>query len=240
MRVLVTPDYRALSQAAAELVIKAVRGKPDLTLGLPTGSTPLGLYEEIVKTYRDEHIDFSRLRTFNLDEYAGLLHEAPKSYHTYMRQHFFQHVNVSPENIHIPEGKPGVDLDAEAERYERAIQDAGGIDLLIVGIGTNGHIAFNEPGASFDSRTRVVNLAPETIANAQRHFGNEQVPRKAITMGMGTIREASRIVLLASGAHKADAVRRALRGPVSESVPASFLQLHPRVIVILDETVKNN
>jgi glucosamine-6-phosphate deaminase len=240
MRVLVTPDYRTLSRTAAELVIKAVRAKPDLTLGLPTGSTPLGMYEEIVREYRDEHLDFSNMRTFNLDEYVGLLHDAPKSYHSYMRRHFFQHVNVSPGNINIPEGKPGVDFDAEAERYEKAIREAGGIDLLIVGIGTNGHIAFNEPGAPFDSRTRVVDLAPETILNAQRHFGNEHVPRKAITMGMGTIREARRIVLLASGAHKANAVERALQGPVSESVPASALQLHPRAIVILDETVKKN
>src|SRR5262245_34903837 len=238
MRVLVTPDYRTLSQTAAELVIKSLRANPNLTLALPTGRTPVGMYEEIVKTYRDEHLDFSSLRTFNLDEYVGLLHDAPKSYHSYMRHHFFEHVNVSPGNINIPQGKPGVDFDAEAERYEKAIREAGGIDVLIVGIGTNGHIAFNEPGAPFDSRTRVVDLAPETIVNAQRHFGNEHVPRKAITMGLGTIREARRIVLLASGAQKANAVERALRGPVSELVPASVLQLHPRVIVILDEAAR--
>jgi glucosamine-6-phosphate deaminase len=240
MRVLVTPDYRTLSQTAAELVIKAVRANADLTLGLPTGSTPLGMYEELVKTYRDEHLDFSRLRTFNLDEYVGLQPDHPKSYHTYMQKHFFQQVNVLPANIHIPEGRPGTDTTAESLRYEHSIRDAGGIDLLIVGIGGNGHIAFNEPGAAFDSRTRVVDLAPETMVNARRHFGSEPVPSKAITMGIGTIRDARRVVLLASGGEKADAVERALRGPVSVTVPASALQLHPRVIVILDEAAKNN
>ena len=240
MRVLVTPDYRTLSESAAELVVKAVHAKPNLAIGLPTGSTPLGMYEELVRTYRDEHLDFSSLRTFNLDEYVGLSSDEPRSYHTYMQQHFFQHVNIPPTNVHIPKGKPGTDFDAEAERYENSIRHAGGIDLLIVGIGANGHIAFNEPGAPFDSRTRIVELAPQTLANAQRHFGVGRVPAKAITMGIGTIREARRIVLLASGAHKADAIERALRGPVSESVPASVLQLHPRVIVILDGTVKKN
>jgi glucosamine-6-phosphate deaminase len=240
MRVLVTPDYRTLSQTAAELVIKAVRAKADLTLGLPTGSTPLGMYEELVKTYQNEHLDFSRVRTFNLDEYVGLLSDHPKSYHTYMQNRFFQYVNVPPANIHIPEGKPGTDTTAESLRYENSIHDAGGIDMLIVGIGGNGHIAFNEPGAAFDSRTRVVDLAPETMVNARRHFGSEPVPSKAITMGIGTIRDARRIVLLASGREKADAVERALRGPVSVTVPASALQLHPRVIVILDEAAKKN
>src|SRR5215831_7583110 len=208
MRVLVTPDYRTLSLTAAELVVKAVRTKPGLVLGLPTGNTPIGLYEQLVRSYREQQLDFSKLRTFNLDEFVGLAPNDPHSYRTYMRKHFFDHVNVSAANTHIPEN---------LGTYEDAIKQTGGIDLLIVGIGTNGHIAFNEPGSPFDSRTRVVDLAPETILNAQRHFGNEHVPRKAITMGLGTIREARRIVLLASGAHKANAVERALRGPVSES-----------------------
>ncbi|PYS41397.1 MAG: glucosamine-6-phosphate deaminase [Acidobacteria bacterium] len=235
MRVLVTADYRTLSQTAAELVIKAVRAKADLTLGLPTGSTPLGMYEELVTTYRHQHLDFSQLRTFNLDEYLGLSQDHPKSYHTYMRLHFFEYVNVSTANIHIPDGSPGIDVDAESARYETAIQQAGGIDLLIVGIGANGHIAFNEPGSAFESRTRAVDLAPETIANARQHFRTEAVPLRAITMGIGTILEARRILLLAAGASKAGAVERALRGPVSQSVPASALQLHPHVIAILDE-----
>ena len=240
MRVLVTPDYRTLSQTAAELVIKALRAKSNLSLGLPTGRTPLGMYEELVRKHREEHLDFSELRTFNLDEYLGLPQDHPKAYHLYMRRHFFEHVNISPANIHIPDGSPGIDADRESERYEEAIHDAGGLDLLIVGIGANGHIAFNEPGSAFDSRTRAVDLAPETIANAKHYFGSDSVPARAITMGIGTILAARRILLLAAGPSKADAVDRALRGPVSTDVPASALQLHPRVIVILDEAANHH
>lgn len=239
MRVLVTPDYQALSQTAAELVLKAVRAKPGIKLGLPTGNTPLGMYEELVRRYRIEQLDFSQIQTFNLDEYVGLTNDHPKSYHRYMRRHFFDHVNLLPANIHIPEGSPGVDLDAEAVRYENQIRKAGGIDLLIVGVGANGHIAFNEPGSPFDSRTRAVDLAAETIRNAQQHFGSEPVPRRAITMGIATMLEARRILLLASGSSKADAVERTLHGPVSPSVPASALRLHSRVIVVLDEAAGN-
>ena len=235
MRVLVTPDYQALSQTAAELVLKAIGAKPGINLGLPTGNTPLGMYEELVRRYRIEQLDFSQIQTFNLDEYVGLTYDHPKSYHSYMRRHFFDHVNVLPANAHIPDGSPGVDLDAEAVRYENQIRNAGEIDLLIVGVGANGHIAFNEPGSAFDSRTRTVDLAAETVRNAKQHFGSEPVPARAITMGIATILEAGRILLLASGASKADAVERALHGPVSESVPASALRLHPRVIVVLDE-----
>ena len=242
MRVLVTPDYRTLSQTAADLLVKAVRSKSDLKLGLPTGSTPLGMYEELVKRYRDENLDFSRVQTFNLDEYEGMDEHDPKSYHTYMRVNFFNHVNIPAANIHIPNGSPGIDPAAESRNYEKAIQDNGGIDLLIVGIGANGHIAFNEPGSPFDSRTRPVTLARETIANARRHFATEaparEVPGTAITMGIGTILAAQRILLIASGALKASAVTRALTGPVSESVPASALQLHPHVIAILDEAAR--
>ena len=235
MRVLVTPDYRTLSLTAAEIVLKALRAKPNLNVGLPTGNTPLDMYEELVNRHRNEHLDFSRMQTFNLDEYVGLPKDHRKSYHTYMRQHLFDYVNVLPANVHIPDGSPGVDPNTESERYEKAIQESGGLDLLIVGVGANGHIAFNEPGSTFDSRTRCVDLAPETISNARQHFGSEPVPPKAITVGIGTILEARRIVLLAAGASKADAVERSLRGPVSQSVPASALQLHPHVIVILDE-----
>jgi glucosamine-6-phosphate deaminase len=229
------PDYRTLSRTAADLVIEAVLAKPELRLGLPTGSTPLAMYEELVQRYRSQHLDFSRLRTFNLDEYLGLPADHPKSYHSYMRRHFFNHVNISAANIHIPDGSPGIDADQESLRYEKAIEAAGGVDLLIVGIGANAHVAFNEPGAAFESRTRVVDLAPETIANARRHFGGESPPQRAITMGVGSILEARRILLLASGGSKADAVERALRGPMTENVPASALQLHADVTVIVDE-----
>jgi glucosamine-6-phosphate deaminase len=226
MRVLLAPDYRTLSRTASELILKAVRTKPELTLGLPTGNTPLGMYEELVRSYREQHMDFSEITTFNLDEYVGLERNDPHSYRFYMQEHFFDHVNVPPGNVHIPE---------EAFSYEKKIREAGGIDLLVVGVGPNGHIAFNEPGSSFASRTREVTLAPETIANAETHFEGAPIPRRALTMGIGTMLESRCIVFLASGASKVDIVRRALNGPVSESVPASALQMHPNVIAILDE-----
>jgi glucosamine-6-phosphate deaminase len=230
MRVLVTADYRTLSNTAAELLAKAVRARPGLTLGLPTGDTPLGMYEELVRTFREEQLDLSHVRTFNLDEYLGLP-DGDHSYRGYMHDHFFSHINILPENTHIPDDNPGL--------YEKAIGEAGGIDLLVVGIGANGHIAFNEPGSSFASRSRIVTLAPETIANARQHFtGAVDVPRTAVTMGIATILEARRIVLLASGASKAGVVARALYGPVSETVPASVLQKHPNVIAILDEAAQ--
>lgn len=236
MRVLVAPDYRTLSQQAADFAAEAVRVKPDLTLGLPTGRTPLGMYAELVRKHREDGLGFSSVRTFNLDEYIGLSPEHPQSYHAYMRDHFFNHVNVPGPNIDIPNGAPNIDSEAESARYEDAIRGAGGIDLLVVGVGTNGHIAFNEPGSSLTSRTRVVTLAPETLANARQYFAiGVEVPQSAITMGIGTILEARRILLLASGHGKAEAVRRALQGPVSESLPASALQLHPDVTAILDK-----
>ena len=239
MRVLVTPDYRTLGEEAAALVARAVRAKPDITLGLPTGSTPLGMYEELIRKHRYEELDFSRVRTFNLDEYLGLAPDDPQSYHAYMHARFFDHVNIAVDNTRIPDGSPGVDADAECGRYEDEIRNVGGIDLLVVGIGSNGHIAFNEPGSSFESRTRVVRLAPETIENAKRHFpGDANIPMSAITIGIRTILDARRILLLASGSGKAEAVERTLRDPVSESVPASALRLHPDVIAILDESAR--
>jgi glucosamine-6-phosphate deaminase len=235
MRILVTPDYQTLSQTAADLVLEAIRAKPDLTLGLPTGATPQGMYDELVRRYHDERLNFSRLRTFNLDEYVGLLRNHPRSYYTYMRRRLFDHVNIAAENIHIPDGSPGIDPDAESARYESAIRAAGGIDLLVAGIGTNGHVAFNEPGSPPESRTRFVTLATETRRIAQQYFDNEEVPQYAITMGIGTLLEARRILILASGASKSDAVQRALKGPVSSQVPASAVQLHAQVIAILDQ-----
>ena len=224
MRVLVTPDYQTLSRTAAELILKAVRAKPALTLGLPTGKTPLGMYGELVRAYRGEHLDFSKLRTFNLDEFVGLPIVDPCSYRFYMGQHFFDHVNVPPDSIHFPE---------RDSLYEKEIADAGGIDLLIAGIGMNGHIAFNEPGSSFTSRTREVHLTRETIANTQ-------TPTNAVTMGIATILDARCIVLLASGAAKKEIVHRALHGPVSEAVPASALQRHSNVVVVLDEAASSD
>ena len=209
MQVLATPDYRTLSRQAAQIVAEAVRLKPTLTLGLPAGNTPTGMYEELPA----EQLDFSKVKTFNLDEYVGLAAGDPRSFQSYMQRTFFDHVNLPRENTHFPD-----------EKYEETIRAAGGIDLLVLGIGLNGHIAFNEPGSALTSRTRVVDLAPETVAPV----------RRGITMGIGTILEARRILLLASGPSKKEVLRRALEEPVEESLPASALQLHADLTVIVD------
>jgi glucosamine-6-phosphate deaminase len=209
MQVFVTPDYQALSREAANIVAEALGLKPSLTLGLPAGNTPTGMYQELTK----RSLDFSRMQTFNLDEYAGLPAADARSFHAYMRRTFFDHINIPPENIHFPD-----------DGYEETIRAAGGIDLLILGIGLNGHIAFNEPGSAFTSRTRVVDLAPETIGPV----------RRGITMGIATIMEARRILLLASGSSKREVLRCALEDPVHEATPASALRLHSDLTVILD------
>jgi glucosamine-6-phosphate deaminase len=209
MRILVTPDYQGLSHDAAQAVAEAVRLQPALRLGLPAGNTPTGMYRELAKS----SLDLSNVKTFNLDEYVGLGASDPRTFRAYMRRTFFDHVNVQPVNIHFPD-----------EDYEEHIQSAGGIDLLILGIGLNGHIAFNEPGSNFASRTRVVDLAPETVAPV----------RRGITMGIATILDARKILLLVSGASKKAVLKAALEGPISESLPASALRLHPDVTVIVD------
>jgi glucosamine-6-phosphate deaminase len=210
MQVLVTSDYRTLSREAAEIVAEAVRLKPTLTIGLPAGNTPTGMYEHLAA----HQLDFAKVKTFNIDEYVGLAPDDARSFHAYMRRTFFDHINLPPKNIYFPD-----------EEYEQTIRAAGGIDLLVLGIGLNGHIAFNEPGAELTSRTRIVDLAPETVAPV----------RRGITMGIATILEARRILLLASGSSKREILRRALEGPVQESLPASALQLHPALTVIVDK-----
>ena len=209
MQVLVTPDYQTLSRQAAQIVAEAVRLKPTLTLGLPAGNTPTGMYEELAA----EQLDFSTVNTFNLDEYVGLAAGDPRSFQAYMQRTFFDHINLPLKNIHFPD-----------EKYEETIRAAGGIDLLVLGIGLNGHIAFNEPGSPLTSRTRVVDLAPETVAPV----------RRGITMGIATILDARRILLLASGSSKREVLRRALKEPVDASLPASALQLHSDLTVITD------
>jgi glucosamine-6-phosphate deaminase len=210
MKVLVTADYQTLSSEAAGVVAEAVRLKPALALGLPAGNTPTGMYEELVRL----QLDFSRAKTFNIDEYVGLPPADPRSFHAYMRKTLFDRINLPQENIHFPDGK-----------YEETIRAAGGIDLIVLGIGLNGHIAFNEPGSDLTSRTRVVALAPETVAPV----------RQGITMGVATIIEARRVLLLASGTSKREVLRRALEEPVLESLPASALQLHSDLTVIADK-----
>ena len=236
MLILIAADYQQLSQWAARVVAKAIHSKPNLVLGLAAGSTPLETYREMVQLYKQGAVDFRDVITFNLDEYLGLPATHPQSYHHFMKSNLFDHVNVKPEHIHIPDGSVVGDLEAYCASYEGAIQDAGGLDLQILGIGRHGHIGFNEPGSSLRSRTRIKTLTEETRNDNRRFFApGEAVPEAAITVGVGTILEARRILLLASGEHKASAIAKAVEGPVTASASASALQLHADVTVIVDE-----
>jgi glucosamine-6-phosphate deaminase len=236
MLVLLQSDYDQLSREAARIVANAVHSNPALTLGLATGSTMTGMYSELVRLRRDHGLDFSRVTTFNLDEYLGLSADHPESFHRFMHDHFFSHVNVAPQRIHIPDGSITANYDEYCAAYERAIRDAGGIALQVLGIGRNGHIGFNEPTSSFASRTRLKVLTSQTIEDNRKSFSPaEEVPQCAITMGIGTILEARRILILATGAAKAEAVARAIEGPITSSLTASCLQLHPDVTFVIDD-----
>jgi glucosamine-6-phosphate deaminase len=235
MLVVLVPDAAALDREAARIVAHRVREKPAITLGLAAGSTPLGMYRELIRLHREEGLDLSRATTFNLDEYLGLAPSHPRSLHRFMREAFFDHVNIPSTRTHIPDGTAAGDLEAYCTEYERQIERAGGIDLQVLGIGRDGHVGFNEPTSSLASRTRVKTLARPTIEDTRSVFGEgERVPECAITMGIGTILEAREILLLGAGPAKQEAVARAVEGPVTASVPASALQLHPRVTVLLD------
>ena len=206
-------------------------------LGLPTGSTPIGVYRELIRLHRDEDLDFSQVITFNLDEYFPMNPDSIQSYNAWMRANFFDHVNIPEENIHIPKGNiPIEEVDVFCDDYERAIEHAGGIQLQLLGIGRTGHIGFNEPGSSRNSRTRLVTLDPQTRMDASSSFfGEENVPLQAITMGVGSILEAKKVIIMALGEHKAPVVRRAVQGEVTEEVTASFLQTHPHATFVVDE-----
>jgi glucosamine-6-phosphate deaminase len=230
------PSEIALARAAARLVIDTIRRLPTAVIGLPTGRTPLLAYEEIARLTRAESIDWSGVRTFNLDEFVGLGPGDRTSYRAFMDERLFRPVGLTAAQVGFLDGT-ATDLDAECDRYERAIVAAGGIDLLLLGIGANGHIGFNEPGDALSARTHRVALdAPTRAANAW-WFGDEiaRVPGEALTMGMATILQSRAIVLMATGAAKAEAVRAMLHGPITTRVPASFLQLHPHVLVMLDD-----
>jgi glucosamine-6-phosphate deaminase len=236
MLVLLTPDYDELSREAARIVAAAVRSKPSLQLGLATGSTTLGMYKELARLHLEQGLDFSQVTTFNLDEYLGLPGNHPQSFHRFMHENFFAHVNVAPENVHIPDGAIRGSYDEYCESYEHAIRETGGIDLQVLGIGRNGHIGFNEPTSSFASKTRLKVLTQETLEDNRRFFSpDEEMPQCAITMGIGTILEARKVLILATGAAKAEAVAHAIEGPITASVTASCLQLHSDVIFVIDE-----
>ena len=236
MLVVLTTDYAESSREGARIVAHAVRSKPSVTLGLATGSTVAGLYKELVQLHKEEALDFSKVVTFNLDEYLGLPAEHPQSFRQFMEENLFRHVNLRKENIHTPDGRFEGDYEAYCAGYERAIRDGGGIDLQVLGIGRNGHIGFNEPTSSFASRTRLKVLSSETMEDNRKFFQpGEQVPECAVTMGLGTILEARRILILATGAAKAEAVEQAIEGPITASVTASCLQLHPDVTFVIDQ-----
>jgi glucosamine-6-phosphate deaminase len=234
MEIIVKDSPEEMSKTAARVVARTLNSKPNAVLGLATGSTPLGLYKELVRMHQEEGLDFSQITTFNLDEYVGLTHKHPQSYHYFMYENLFRHINIPKQNIYIPSGTTD-NYEAFCKWYEQRIVESGGIDLQILGIGSDGHIAFNEPTSSLGSRTRIKTLARQTIEDNARFFSApDEVPVYAITMGVGTILEAHKIILLAHGKHKADAVAAAIEGPVTSKVTASALQLHRDVMFIVD------
>jgi glucosamine-6-phosphate deaminase len=236
MEIIIQPTPADGSIIAARIIAKLVRSKPDCVLGLATGSTPIPTYRELVRMHREDGLDFSKVTTFNLDEYVGLPPEHAQSYHAFMDEHFFSHVNVPRARIHIPDGM-AADIPAECARYEASIRAAGGIDLQILGIGTDGHIGFNEPTSSLASRTRIKTLTEQTRADNARFFDGDlaQVPFHCITMGVGTIMESRQVLMLAFGANKANAIAEAVEGPITSMNPATVLQMHPVAKCIIDE-----
>jgi glucosamine-6-phosphate deaminase len=225
-------DYDALSERAAAILLQSIRNQPELVLGLPTGRTPIGMYDRVVATCSREYHCFSDVTTFNLDEYVGIPSDHPGSYCTFMKHHLFEHVDIDPRNTHIPNGEH-----PDPPQYERDIASAGGLGLTFLGLGSNGHIAFNEPGTPFDARTRVVALTPSTRAANAALFAGGKVPTHAVTMGIGTILESRAIVLLASGDNKREALKRLRSEAVSEDFPASALWRHGNVHVLVDKRI---
>jgi len=235
MEVIITSSYDEICEKAARIIQQEWQKKNNLVLGLATGETPLGVYKKIIEMNQRKEIDFSSIIAFSLDEYLGLEEDHPQSFASYMKENFLKHINIKMENIFRLEGKPP-DIETHCQEYEEKIKSYGGIDIQILGIGRNGHIGFNEPGSSLSSRTRVKTLAEETIRDNARFFTDEQeVPRFCLTMGIGTVMEAKIIILLASGKGKSDAIKSCVEGAVTASVPASALQLHPRVKILVDE-----
>ena len=235
MRILVCKDYNEVSKKAAQIILSQVTLHPSSVLGLATGSTPVGMYKELIKLYEAGLIDFSKVSTFNLDEYCGLSHDNPQSYYQFMQENLFNKVNIHSERTHLPKGDV-LDLEAECLGYDQRIQRAGGIDLQVLGIGNNAHIGFNEPNQHFETGTHVVQLDESTRqANARFFSGMDDVPTHAITMGIGSIFKSKKIMLLASGLGKAQAIFDTVYGKIQANVPSSILKLHPDVLIILDK-----
>lgn len=241
MEVIIKGNAVDGSHAAAERIAKQVRKKPDTVLGLATGSTPLVLYKELIRLHQEEGLDFSGVTTFNLDEYIGLAPDHEQSYRRFMNENLFVHINIKMENTHVPDGMTD-DVPAICAAYEQEILDAGGIDLQVLGIGSDGHVGFNEPTSSFASRTRIKTLTRQTVADNARFFDDDEskVPHHCITMGIGTILDARMNIMLAFGENKAEAVAATVEGPVASVMPASVLQHHPHAKVFVDEAAAAN
>ncbi len=235
MRIYKTTDYEAMSLRAARIIAAHILQKPDCVLGLATGSTPVGLYKKLIERYNDGVLDFSQVRSVNLDEYVGLSGDHDQSYRYFMQENLFRHVNIKRENTHVPNGL-AADTAAEGARYDELMKSLGGVDIQLLGLGRNGHIGFNEPCDQFVPGTHEVDLTQSTIdANARFFESIDLVPRKAVTMGIGGIMHARQVLVVVSGGDKAEAVYNAFRGPVTPQVPASILQLHPDVILVGDD-----
>ena len=235
MKVVILENADAVAAYGADIITRQLRAKPSAVLGLATGSTPVALYQRLIDAYRAGDISFKEARSFNLDEYLGLSGDHPQSYRYFMDGNFFSHIDIQADNVRIPDGEAANPLEA-CEAYEAAIKACGGIDMQLLGIGRNGHIGFNEPSSSLTSRTRVKTLTKATIDDNSRFFKEgEYQPHLSVTMGIGTIMEARMVMLLATGASKAEAVKAMVEGPVTANCPASVLQMHPATTVIIDE-----
>ncbi len=235
MKIIRAKDYKDMSRKAANIISAQVIMKPNCVLGLATGGTPVGTYKQLIDWYNKGDLDFSEVTTVNLDEYRGLPRENPQSYWYFMHDNLFNHVNIDPSRINLPDGT-NLDAAAECARYDEVIHNVGGIDLQLLGIGHDGHIGFNEPGAAFELGTHCVSLTQETIEANKRFFESiDDVPRQAYTMGIKTIMQARKVLLVASGKDKAAIVKKAFFGPVTPEVPASILQMHPDFILVGDE-----
>jgi glucosamine-6-phosphate deaminase len=241
MRIVIQPSYPVLSKWVANYVAdkinkaKPTKEKP-YVLGLPTGSSPLGTYQELIQLYKEEQVSFENVVTFNMDEYVGISEDHPESYHYFMYHNFFDHIDIPRENIHILDGNAS-DLEKECNEYEKKIKAAGGVDLFLGGIGPDGHIAFNEPGSSLTSRTRVKTLSYDTILANSRFFNNDikQVPKTALTVGVGTVMDAREVLIIISGFNKARALRQVVEGGVSHMWTVSMIQLHQHAIIACDD-----
>lgn len=240
MQVVIKTDATAVAEYGAAIFIRQIMQKPDSVLGLATGSTPVALYQQLISAYQAKKISFNQVKSFNLDEYLGLAPEHPQSYRYFMQQQLFNHIDIRLENTAVPEGAAADPLQA-CQDYEQRIVESGGIDLQLLGLGRNGHIGFNEPSSGLRSRTRIKTLTKETIADNARFFSaDEYQPHLSITMGIGTILDARKVVLLATGESKAAAVKAMIEGPLSASCPASALQLHQNVVVVIDEAAASH